>query len=203
MSTLVFDFKQQYNNTFGHKPVVGALLNSTQQNSDFVVPGTTQLEAYAKDGSLLFTKLHGVEVWLPTKFRGLSINDFEFGIMDLPYCVISIRGGMEWIETKLKKRKGTVKELFGIGDYEITLKGFLIDRARVWPYDDLIMLRKVYEAGKPFSLDNALTNIFLTGNKRVVMKSFDLYPVEAQSQHVRPFAIQLESDSIISLEKKA
>ena len=56
-------------------------------------------------------------------------------------------------------------------------------------------------------LDNALTNIFLTDKslqldeqRRVVIEGIELPDVQGGRERVRPFTMQLESDSVFTLE---
>ena len=101
----------------------------------------------------------------------------------------------------MAERQGTVKELYSTDDYSISLKGFFIDvDKRIWPEADLRMFKKIFELQTAFILENALTNVFLAKDQKVVIESFDLPEVEGGRKHIRPFNIQLESDSIFTLE---
>jgi hypothetical protein len=205
MSTAVFDLQELYARNFGSKPVVGALSPIASNEPRFQLPKALDEVVTDKNGSILQTLVNGKEIWLPTKFRGLNNKDFNNGEMDLPYTVISIKASASWVKTPLADRQGSAKELYTIDDYQVTLKGFLIDlEKRIWPYDDLVGLNKIHQSGEPFELDNALSNICLKNKDnaecKVVMTSFELLPVEGGRKHVRPFVMQLESDNIFTLE---
>jgi hypothetical protein len=163
---------------------------------------TTMLNYMLPDGSQIQTSLHGVEIWLPTRFRQLPSDLFSDTTLLLPYCVIRITGSSTIVRTPLAERRGTVKELYSIDDYKITLKGFFIDRQRVFPHDDLATLKKLHEMGAGFILDNAVSNVFLNADDKVVITGFDLPEVEGGRKHVRPFVMQLESDTVFTLEWK-
>lgn len=195
-----YDLDVLYRRIFGTKPHVPTQTEMQQWQQPFSISGATQVSNAAPDGSTLYKRLHGIEVWLPIVFRDLDNTIFEGGKLEINYATISISGSANWVETQLAERRGSAKELYSINDYRITIKGFFIDQARVWPYDDLASLKKVHEAGQAFSLDNALTNIYIPSEDKVVLKSFDLPAVEGKSNHVRPFSMQLASDSIFVLE---
>lgn len=205
MSSLIFDIEQLYSRTFGSKPykVPGQSFNENPEQP-YQLPASKQDEAFAQDGSLLQTSYAGVEIWLPTRFRGLPADKFENGQLFLPYMVVRVTGSSTIIRTPLVERRGTVKELFSVEDYKITLKGFLIDRNRQWPYRELKALKDLHESGSAFYLDNALTNIFLNADAaepdKVVMTGFDLPEVEGGRKHIRPVVMQIESDSVFTLE---
>jgi Domain of unknown function (DUF6046) len=201
MSSLIVDIENLYQRTFGSRPYkIDGLSPINNAGQPYSIPAKTQSEAYSKNGSLLETKYFGVEIWLPVKFRDLDVDKFSTGVLELPYSVVRITGSSNWVKTPLSERRGSVKELYSIDDYKITIKGFFIDRDRVWPEDDLFSLKKIHEAGKSFSIDNALTNVFLNADDKVVMSSFELPEIEGGRKHVRPYVLQLESDSIFTLE---
>lgn len=205
MSSLIFDIEQLYMRTFGSRPYkVGEQTYKDAQEPGYKLNSTKPDIISAKDGSVLQTSLHGIEIWLPTKLRNLPGDLFEGGVLDMPFTVVRITGSSTIVRTPLAERRGTVKELFSVDDYKISVKGFLIDRERVWPYDELKALKKLHEMGTAFSLDNALTNVFLinenTEPDKVVITGFDLPEVEGGRKHIRPFSMSLESDAIFTLE---
>ncbi|OQP45893.1 hypothetical protein A4H97_32140 [Niastella yeongjuensis] len=187
MSTLIYDLDQLYESTFGIRP--------------FRVNGSGNTNKFTHaSGSALTTNYLNKEIWLPTKFTALP-NTFEKQQFFLPYSVIKISGKKTIVKTAMAERSGTVKELYSTDDYSISLKGFFIDdKNRTWPEADLKAFRELFELQSAFVLNNALTDVFLGGEKRVVIESFDLPEVEGGRKHIRPFDIQLESDSIFTLE---
>lgn len=206
MSSLIFDIDKLYQRTFGSQPYRVAQ-ESAQQNTQpsFKINGNNTVTVVDRVQNTLQVSLNGIEIWLPTVLSNLPSNVFENGILNLPYSVVRITGSSTIIRTPLNERRGTVKEFFSIDDYKITLKGFFIDQERVWPYDDLLSLKNLHELGSAFTMDNALTNVFLNkpgaeDQQRVVITGFDLPEVEGGRKHVRPFVMQIESDSVFELE---
>jgi len=91
--------------------------------------------------------------------------------------------------------------LYSTDDYSISLKGFFIDdKNRIWPEEELTAFKRLFELQTAVVLENALTNVFLEKGQKVVIESFELPEVEGGRKHVRPFSIELESDSIFTLE---
>ena len=156
-------------------------------------------------GSKVQEKYKGVEIWLPTTLyvAGNPVGYF-------PYSVIKITGKKTIIRTPLPERMGTVKEQYNIDDYQITLKGFLIgddSKNGGFPEDLLINLKNIYEAHTSVTIDNAITNIFLNQKglsfdeqRRVVITNLELKEVQGGRKNVRPFVMEMESDSVFTLE---
>lgn len=161
----------------------------------------------ADSGSTIWEQYNGKDIWLPTRFRhtglGTEVADVNGDIL-LPYTVVKITGKKTIVKTPLSERGGTVKELYSIDDYVISIKGFLIDENnRVWPDKEIKQLKQLFCINTAIELDNALTNQFLHTdnniNNRVVIDSFELPEVEGGSVHIRPFSMTLESDSVFDL----
>lgn len=201
MSTIAFDLEQLYQRTFGGRPYkVPSEQITHPQEAGYVITGTNNAVSQLS-GSALIENYLGKEIWLPTRFLGLNINSFQRSELFLPYTVIRISGKKTIVKTPMAERQGTVKELYSTDDYAISIKGFLIDDTnRLWPDQELNALKYLWEIQQAVYLDNALTNIFLNKDQRVVIESFDLPEVEGGRKHVRPFSLQLESDSIFTLE---
>jgi len=201
MSFMLFDLQQLYRQTFGGRPYQIGNEQGSPELTPFVIDGqNTSLTQVS--GSQLVGDYLGKEIWLPIKFIGLDASLFGMSELMLPYSVIKISSKKTIVKTELAERKGTVKELFSVEDYNMQIKGFVIDESpnRIWPEQELITLRTLYELNEAVQLDNALTNIFLDKDQRVVIESLELPEVEGGRKHIRPFSMTLESDSIFTLE---
>lgn len=216
MSSVIFEMQQLYQRYFGKPPVV------IEQQRDYSDKGGTlqlsqpnnyngNLET-SKLGSRLSYKYQGIDIWLPIKLLGLPSDIGDNGVLELPYCTLRIQGSNDLVKTPMNLRRGTVKELFSMNDYEISIKGFFIDKeSRSFPEDDIVNLKKVHEQGKSFLIDNAISNIFL-GNPgldplsdnvdQVVITKFELPEVSGGRKSMRPFTMELLSDSIFILEEQ-
>lgn len=188
MSELTFDLDKLYETVFGTRP--------------YRIEGRGGGNKYSQlSGSALMEYHLGKEIWLPTRFAGLNIKQFKYSEIFLPYTVVKISGKKTIVKTAMAERQGTVKELYSTDDYSINLKGFFIDdKNRTWPEKELKAFKRLFEMQTAVALENALTNVFLEKERKVVIESFDLPEVEGGRKHVRPFNIQLESDSIFTLE---
>ncbi len=120
---------------------------------------------------------------------------------DLPYPVVQVRGQKRIITTELTERSGTVKELINTGDYEIVIRGVIIEPTNELPEQDLIMLRTIYENGQAVVVKNAVTDVFLVGNEfMAVIRSLTDTPVKGV-KNVRAYEMLLTSDAPFNLEE--
>lgn len=235
MSLLIQDIQNLYQRYFGSKPHIGIVeydttdaaggktkIQANYLSSQPIAAGgsveklvkfntTNEKVRFTKKGYVLLENVKNVEIWLPTKFYNLPFKGINGSYeLHLPYSIVSIQGKTNIVKTTVSERKGTVKELYNIDDYIINVKGFLIDKeTRVWPEDDIYLLKQLHESGEAFNIDNALVSPFLedkgmvdTEQQKVVITAFSMPEVEGGKKHVRPFSITLESDSIFTLEYK-
>lgn len=217
MSHIIFDIENLYYRYFGTKPKIGEAQRNYEDkggNYNINCPDGQDAEAPYKialtnnriktspKGSVLITEdLKGVEIMLPTVLDDLPEDIGKNGSFSLPYSVIRITGSSTIVRTPLSERRGSVKELYNIEDYKITLKGFFIDKEnRLWPEVDIEALKQIHEQGINFRISNAVTDIFLQQDDRVVMTGFELPELTGGRLHARPYIINLESDSIFTLE---
>jgi hypothetical protein len=199
MSLITYDLQQLYRRTFGGSPYQVGDESAVAELTPYLIE-STNTKVSQLSGSPLVTEFMGKEIWLPVTFLNLPADVVAGGKLLLPYSVIKIAGKKTIVKTALSERRGTVKELFSIDDYSISIKGFLIDENRVWPEEELSVLKRLFETQEAVHLDNALTNIYLDKDTRVVIEDFDLPEVEGGRKHIRPFSMKLESDSIFTLE---
>jgi hypothetical protein len=200
MGLIVYDLAQLYRYQFGGKPYVIGEEQKSASPAPFVIDGEN-VQLSQVSGSALTAEYLGKEIWLPVKFTGLDATIFGVDELLLPYSVIKITSSKTIVSTPLSERRGTVKEYFSAEDYQITIKGFVIDEAdRIWPEKELIVLKQLDDLTTAIQLDNALTNIFLDKDTRVVISKLDLPEVEGGRKHIRPFSMTLMSDSIFTLD---
>jgi len=203
----IIDLGKLFQRVFGGKPYV---INKNGDVTDapgelYQIPANSLVikngQQLTPKGSLVAEKYKGVEIWLPTYLSANGVTVF------LPYSIIKITGKKTIIRTPLVERMGTVKEQYNIDDYSIIIKGFLISDDRTFPEDDLKTLKILYETQTAVTIDNALTNIFLANpaldqfeQRRVVITSLDIPEVQGGRKNVRPFVMEMESDSVFTLE---
>ena len=125
--------------------------------------------------------------------------------LTLPYPVVSVSGRKSIVETPMTERRGTVKELLGTRDFEITIRGFVVAEGEAFPEDGLIALRNLFEQALPLTVECPMTDIFLlradrSGSDQVVMVELGFPPVTGV-KHVRPYLMRLVSDEPFELEE--
>lgn len=144
-------------------------------------------------------KFYEDDLWGREMFLPVSINDYV-----LPFAVISIVCKKTIVATAMPERGGTVKELISIDDYDINIKGILIDDNGNYPELEVIDLHELFLLNEPVQLNCVLTDIFLKGsfNQMVVIKDLK-FPSVTGVEHAKPYEISLESDMIFDLVKKS
>src|SRR5688572_8763564 len=152
MSTTSFDLEKLYQETFGGQLYHIPPVNTGKDKSTEPKPiKKTPAKSY-----VLSEKYMNREIWLPTRLAELNIDGYERSEFYLPYCAVKVSGKKTIVKTPLAERQGTVKELYSIDDYSISLKGFFIDhKNRLFPERDLDVLRQVFETNGAFAIDNA------------------------------------------------
>lgn len=175
------------------------------------VPYPKQLSS--KNGTPYYgTDAFGREYFMPVKFTYTLDTVLPDGTVttgpvqkyDLPWPIISISSRKKIVETELTERRGTVKELINIQDYEITIRGFLINGIESdYPEDDVDKLREMHEQLSSISMSCALTDLFLlrndrSGSDKVVIRELD-FPELPGVQNIQPYVMRLVSDEEFNL----
>lgn len=217
MSTIPSEILDIYQRYFGSRPVV-VTPTPTYPPNDATIPQSNPSPGYpvrSPKGAILAEQYLNTEIWLPITLKALP-GDFVHakngtaGEWYLPYATVMVSGSASMIKTPLNQRKGTVKELYSIDDYRISIKGFLIDKqTRSFPEAEVTYLKRLYELGTAFKIDNAATNIFLEDTSlppdqqyRVVIEKFELPEVSGGRKSMRPFTMELSSDYIFTLTRE-
>ncbi|AYD48200.1 DUF6046 domain-containing protein [Arachidicoccus soli] len=207
----IFDLQTLYQKTFGSKPYVIENTTPSQNEGQPYQLGTPKTQTTSIYGSTLQTQYMGVEIWLPVTFRDLpqsffkdlgncEIVDVAARKLNLYYSVVRVTGRKQIIKTPVNARQGTVKEGYNIDDYNITIRGFLIDKKNYgFPELQIIALRRLFELNQAVALDNAMTNLFTDTVDNMAIESLDFPEVEGGKKHIRPFVMQMVSDNISSL----
>ncbi|MEG2067707.1 MAG: DUF6046 domain-containing protein [Tannerellaceae bacterium] len=168
-----FNIKDILISAIGYKglPYPGAWFPSVNRpgnSDDYEYPGDgPQTKQYSDLGSVL-RKMDAQGRWyfLPVVLVHKG-KDYE-----IPNSVISFTGKKTIIETAMVGRKGSVKELINIDDYEISVQGYA--QADDFPEIALSEFNELYNINEAVTLKCALTDIFLSEDDRVVIKSIEL-----------------------------
>lgn len=195
MASLVFDLNQLYQQTFGTTPNINFIKPSedTKQSEKLrfdIKPEDSK--KYSNLGTPYYEKIEGDvlgrECFLPVK-----IDDVK-----LPFSTVRINSKKTLVETACVNRKGAVIEQINVENYNIKLRGFLIGNNNELPDEGLTELKNLYEKNESVVLRNALTDIFLSGEDKVVIKSIDIPEVRAV-KNVRPYEFDMVSDTEFTL----
>lgn len=200
----IFDLIDLYNKTFGSKPYhVPELSNEESPSGEpYLINSKGTSSDFTSKGALLKEKYRNVDVILPVRlYQGPVL------LMHLPYVVVQLNNRKTIIKTPMNERSGTIKEQYGVEDWSIGVKGFIISEDNGFPETDLEKLNTLYKTQTAVRLENALTNIFLTDpslgqdeQRRVVIEDLNIQEVQGGRLHVRPFSMTLSSDTIFTLE---
>lgn len=115
---------------------------------------------------------------------------------EIPNAVISIRGKKSIVETSMVGRKGTVKELISVDDYEIRIAGVCLDVD--FPDQQINSLNDLYNINESVTLKCALTDIFLDEEDKVVIKSIDFAEMKG-CETAQVFTMELVTDRSFEL----
>lgn len=192
-----FDAKKILLSVLGYKglPFPGAFIPSketldTREAFDYK-GGSREVKTLSDKGSLLRRKdLQGRWYFMPVVFSHKG-KDYE-----IPNAVVSVTGKKNIVETSMVGRKGTVKELISLDDYEITIAGVVTDTD--FPESGLSTLNELYNINEAVTLKCALTDIFLEEEDNVVIKSVNFSETRGM-ESAQLFTISLLTDRSFEL----
>lgn len=115
---------------------------------------------------------------------------------EIPNAVISITGKKTIVETAMVGRKGTVKELISVDDYDINIVGVAIDSD--FPDAQIQEINDLYNINESVSLKCALTDIFLEDEDKVVIKSVEFQEMRG-CETAQVFKMSLVTDRSFEL----
>lgn len=144
-------------------------------------------------GAPLRKLVKGIWYFMPASFTHKG-KRWEFD-----EAVVSITGKKTIVETPMVGRKGSVKELISIDDYEIKLMGVLESSTGDFPEQEMQELVRLWEVNEAVKMSCALTDYFLKEDDSVVIKTFEPITVEGQ-EDIQAFNMTLVSDSPFELE---
>lgn len=178
----------------GYKGIVypGGLISDAPKNyksgSDYSYEGE---EASFNTSSALGSTLRKKDASGRWYFMPIYLNGVE-----LPNTIISIKGSKTIVETAMVGRKGTVKELISVDDYDISVVGvILVDD---FPDEGIAELRDLFNMTESISLKSALTDIFLEEDDKVVIKGVE-FPAMKGYETAQIFKMSLISDQSFEL----
>lgn len=137
----------------------------------------------------------GYDYYMPVKLNGVELD----------HPVISVTCKKMLVETSLTERIGTVKELIGSEDWEITIRGLIISKDGGFPDKNIKQITDLFYLNQSVEMECAITDLFLirterNGHPYVVIKEMSLPEVKG-IMNVRPYELKLVSDSPFNLEE--
>lgn len=196
-----FDLTSLFERAFGFNRGVPYDPSKIQDPKPTQSPAFDAPEASGDDEGAEFVQMRNtLKSTLPTGrtvFMPIRIGDLV--LPNEPSISISSRKNI--VETPLagSTRRGVVKELIAIEDWQITIRGIALnfDSVLVYPEDQVKALRDLYEQNAALTIDCALTS--LMGIYRIVMKEFSL-PEMIGIQHAQAYQFTCVSDEDFILE---
>lgn len=134
----------------------------------------------------------GQPIFMPMRLGGLVLPNE-------PTVIIS--GIKRIIKTPLvgSNRKGSVKELIAVDDYQVTIRGIALnyESSKVYPEDQVKSIHDLYLQNESLQVESALTNLF--GIYRLVIERVT-FPEMIGIQHAQAYELQCVSDEDFILE---
>lgn len=149
------------------------------------------LEGDAEPSSALKSFI-GTPIHLPLTINGYLLPNEP---------LVTITMNKKIIETELDGNDGTFKEEFSLGDYDVNIKGILIDENNPdqLPESQIRQLRDVLETRGSVKVSNTLLSFFNIDRLAIYSCSFPEY---AGSMEMVPYEITCKSDKEFDLELK-
>ena len=197
-----FNVKDILLSILGYKglPYPGVLFKDVKrdkQGDDYEYDGDyLEEKLYTDKGTLLRKQdAQGRFYFMPAVFlytdKSNKLQSFE-----IPNALISFTGKKTIVETPMVGRKGTVKELISVDDYEISVQS--IAQANDFPEAALVQLNELYNINKSITFKCALTDLFLEDDDKVVIKSIELSDMKG-TDTAQSFNMKLITDRSFEL----
>lgn len=119
-------------------------------------------------------------------------------LIELPCAVISVTGKKTIVSTPLQGRRGSVKELVSVADYEIAIACVAFGDDGNYPERAVRELRDLYELNESVELISAITSLIFNPEDKVVIKSMDI-PAVGAVQNAQAIKFTAETDSSLEL----
>lgn len=106
--------------------------------------------------------------FMPVSMRHPDISGADH-TLELANAVISLEQSKKIIETDLVNRKGSVKELISLEDYEITIAAFIQSGDGTYPEQEITRLRELFQINETVELISVLTDLLFDKDDKVVI----------------------------------
>jgi hypothetical protein len=177
-----FDPGQAYTQEYKQEEAFDAIQQGSEEGIEFL---SVREELAAQN-------FNGRSLFLPIRIGGVLLPNEPS---------VAISGRKRIVETTVvgSTKKGSVKELIGTEDYQLTIRGIAITPKDFYAYpeDQVRELKKLYERNTSLEITSALTS--LLGIYRVVITSIE-FPEMIGIQHAQAYQITCISDEDFILE---
>lgn len=158
-----------------------------------LVTNQEPVKTHSNKGTTLYKKdKQGNYYFMPVVFMH-SGKEYE-----IDCALVSVTGRKNIIETPLVGRKGSVKELINLSDYQISITGALIGNSGEWPEEKLEKINELYNINEAIELKCALTDVFFEENDRVVIQELNI-PAMNQTEHIQIVEMKCVTDRAFEL----
>ncbi|MAX81751.1 MAG: hypothetical protein CL843_16435 [Crocinitomicaceae bacterium] len=140
------------------------------------------------------TNLLGVTIHLPIEIDGYKLPNEP---------LVTVRASKKIIETEIDSNdpsyQGTFKELFSVGDWEVTIQGIVFneDNSEDIPEKEIRKLRKLFLERKSLPVKNRLLDIYKI--TRLAIYDFEADSMEGQID-AQAYTLKCKSDMLWNLE---
>lgn len=183
-----FNLTELYQKAFGVKGVRFAMPTTSNEQAAISYSGLNVADRLqAKVQSVLGTPI----------FEQITLKDGakEYTMPDWPLIDIAFTKNI--IKTPLKGFNGSVKEFINIDDYQIQIRGILINYANdEYPYDMLAELQNMCTINKELQVTSPVLNLLDVHNLVITDVR---YPEVEGYNHIQPFVLQALSDEPVEL----
>lgn len=124
-------------------------------------------------------------------------KEIEYEGMTIDTVLFDVSQEKLIVKTEVSGRNGTVKEYISDGDYDITIRGVLVDRSpNKYPYDQVNALLEICKAQASISAASVFLQQFSIHS--LVIESYN-FPQREGFYNTQPFEIQCVSDEPVEL----
>lgn len=178
---LIDIFQRAFNST--SFPFPDARTNGTE-----IIIGNGFAVSIADQPESVKTSVLGTPIFMP-----LTIDGYEFPNEPL----VKIKGTKSIVRTPVAGYSGTVKEDMGLNDYEITIRGLVVNNdSDAYPEVEVQQIRALYEKRESLVVVNPIFSLFNIDS--IAIESLMLPAVEGY-QNVQAYEIKGYSDRSIEL----
>lgn len=117
---------------------------------------------------------------------------------ELPNAVINLSQSKKIVKTDLVNRRGSVKELISIQDYEITIAAFIKTDDGTYPEEEISRMRDIWRVNESVKLISVITDLLFEKDDNIVIESID-WPATPGVEDGQAIAIKCSTDTPFEL----